>query len=267
MKKKLFLLSAMFFYVHLANAQDLFTVIKVSGNIVIERTGSSLGIGTAFAQNENLLFKVPDSRAAVINPQRGRFLLTSDNLSDFRNSKSNFLPSASKISTRSPYSGSKITALKDQMEGNFVILNEMKILVDTTVFPLTEKKFLYISYEYNNKTVNKKLTFNSDTLIIKRNELLTVNGQVITDPQIDKMKLIYLKEGEPYVATPVSSFNPVFPDNKIISQEIGVIIDKMDKKSYDEKLNEVSAFIGEFYGKVDANSLENWLNKYLGLKK
>ena len=257
----------MFFYIHLTYAQDLFTVIKVSGNIVIERTGSSLGIGTAFAQNENLLFKVPDSRAAVINPQRGRFLLTSDNLNEFRNSKSNFLPSAGKISTRSSFSGSKANALKDQMEGDFVILNEINILVDTTVFPLTEKKFLYISYEYNSRTINKKLTFHSDTLIIKRNELLTVDGKVISDPHIDNMKLIYLKEDEPYLTTTVCSFNPVFPDNKAFSQEIGVIIDKMDKKSYDEKVNEIAAFIEEFYGKVDENSLKRWLNKYLSLRQ
>jgi len=266
MKNKLFLMLPVFLYVHLTSAQDLFTVIKVSGNIVIERTGSQLGIGTAFLQNENLVFKVPDSRAAVINPQRGRFLLTSENLTEFKSSKSVFLPSAGKISTRA-YSMNSKSNLKDLFEGDFVILNELKIIVDTTLYPLTDKEFLYISYEYNNKTVNKKLAFHSDTLVIKRNELLTVGGREIADPKIDQMKLIYLKEGEQYKSTPVCSFTPVFPDPGTISAEIAVIIEKMSIKTYQEKLNEISAFIEEFYGTVDENSLKKWLEKYLGLKQ
>jgi hypothetical protein len=38
-------------------------------------------------------------------------------------------------------------------------------------------------------------------------------------------------------------------------------------KTYNEKLNEISAFIREFYGKIDENSVKTWLNKNFGLKK
>jgi hypothetical protein len=267
MKKKSIIFISVILFVPLTYAQDNFTVIKVSGNIVIERTGSSLSTGTAFAQNENLLFKIPESRAAVINPQRGRFLLTSENLTEFRDSKSNFLPSAGKISTRSVGTRPKVNDLKDRFEGNYVILNENKIKIDTTFFPLTEKKFFYITYDYKNKTINKKLAFNIDTLLIKKNELLTVDGKVISDPRINQMKLIYLQEGEKYVSTPVCSFTPVFPDFDILTQEIKIMIDQMDMKTYNEKLNEISAFIREFYGKIDENSVKTWLNKNFGLKK
>jgi hypothetical protein len=266
MKKILFLMLAVLFLVHRSSAQDLFTVIKVSGNIVIQRTGSTLGIGTSFPQDENLVFKAPESRAAVINPQRGRFLLTADNQSEFRSSKSVFLPSAGKISTRTLNLNSKGN-LKDELQGSFVILNEMKMIVDTALYPLSDKKYLYISYDFNNRTINKKLSFNKDTLIIKRNELLTIGGNEIVDPKIDHMNLIYLIEGTPYVSKQVCSFNPVFPDSKTISQEIGIIIDKLNNSSYNEKLAEISSFFEDFYGKVDYNSLRNWLDKYLGLRK
>jgi hypothetical protein len=239
----------------------------VSGNIVIERTGSSLSIGTAFAQNENLLFKIPESRAAVINPRRGRFLLTSENLTEFRNLKSNFLPSAGKISTRSIGAGSKVIKLKDQFEGNYVFLNEIKIKIDTSVFPLTDKKYFYITYEYKNRTINKKLGFNIDTLIFIKNELLTVDGKEIPDTEINHMKLMYIEEGVTYVSTQICSFTPVFPDLKILTQEIKIIIDQMEMKTYDETLNEISAFIREFYGKVDDDNLKKWLDKNLDLQQ
>lgn len=242
MKKKSIFLLSLVLYVQLTFAQYNFTVIKVSGNIVIERTGSSLGIGTSFAQNENLLFKIPESRAAVINPQRGRFLLTSGNLTEFRNSKSNFLPSAGKISMRAVGTSPEVNNLKDQFEGNYVIFNEIKIKIDTTVYPLTNKKYFYITYDYKNRTINKKLAFNKDTLLIRKNELLTVDGKEITDPQINQMKLVYLETGETYVSAPVCSFTPVFPDFKILSQEIKIIIGQMEMKTYNEKLNENISF-------------------------
>lgn len=267
MKKKFFFFLSMVAFVQLTLAQNNFTVIKVTGSIVIERTGSPLGIGTSFAQNENLLFKMPESRAAVINPQRGRFLLTSENLDEFKNSKSNFLPSAGKISTRAVLTKPKFINLKDQLEGNCVILNEIKIKIDTTVYPMTAKKYFYISYDYNNRTINKKLAYNKDTLIIKKNELITIDGREISDPQIKQMNLLYLIEADSYISSPVTSFTPVFPDSKILVQEIKVIVDQMEMNTYNAKLNEISAFFQDFYGKIDENSLKKWLNENFGLEK
>lgn len=267
MKKRIIFLLIMVFYARLTYSQDYFTVIKISGNIVIERTGSPLGIGTSFAQNENLLFRIPESRAAVINPNRGRFLITSGNLAEFKNSKSNFLPSVGKISKRGPGTALKADELEEGFEGNYVFLNEIKIKIDTAVFPLTDKKFFYIKYEYHNDTINKRLDFIKDTLVIKKNELLTVDGKEITDPDIKKMELFYLEIGKKYVSVPVCTFTPVFPDLKILTREIKIIIDQMKMNTYNEKLNEIYAFIGEFYGKVDANSLKQWLYDNFGLKK
>jgi hypothetical protein len=265
MRKYLILLLVVF-CVRVTYAQDVFTVIKVSGNIIIERTGSQLGIGTSFTQNENLVFKAPDSRAAVINPQRGRFLLTSQNSAEFRSSKSNYLPSAAKISTRAVGFGTRTSDLKNNLEGNYVILDENKIIVDTIVYPLASKKYFFLKYDYNNKPVNKKLASVKDTLIIKRNEVLTVGGTVIPNPQITMMQLIYFREGEINGATVIGTFTPVFPDPVVFKKEIQIIVDQMKMNPYTDKFREISAFIRDFYGKVDENSLKGWLNDNLNLK-
>jgi len=267
MKKNLIFLLAVCLYSQRTNAQDLFTVIKVSGNIIIERTGFALGTGTSFAQNENLLFKIPESRAAVINPDRGRFLLTSENLTDFRNYKSNYLPSAGKISTRALSVNMAIKDLKDHFEGNYFILNETGLKIDTTVYPMSDSRFFYITYNYANRAINKKLAFNYDTLFLKKNELLAVDGKLIPDSSISEMALMYLVAGESYTATPVCVFTPVFPDYIVLGQEISVILDQINKKSYNEKYNEISAFINEFYGKVDDANLERWLQENFGLRE
>ena len=271
MKKNLiFLLSVCLSLQASTYAQDLFTVIKVSGNIVIERTGSMLDIGTSFFQNENLLFKVPESRAAVINPDRGRFLITSENLSTFKTSKSNFLPPAGKISTRalstSPNRG--IGDLKNHFEGNYLMLDEIRLKIDSTVYPMADNKFFFITYNLKDRQINKKLIHKHDTLFINRNELLIVDGKIIPDSLVTSMKLAYLiVEDGSYNAATVCTFTPVFPDKSSLGQEVKVIYDLMANKSYNEKMNEISAFVKEFYGKFDDKSLQKWLFDNFGIKQ
>jgi hypothetical protein len=267
MKRKVVFFLSFVFLVNPANAQDFFTVIKVSGNIVIERTGSSLGIGTSFPQNENLLFKIPESRAAVINPRIGRFLITSENVNEFRNAKSNYLPSSGRMSTRAIGHVYSAGDLAVNLKDDYLILNENKVLVDTIDYPLSDKKFFYISYELNNKTINKKLSFNSDTLIIRKRELLTVEGKEITTPDIKVMKLIYYLEGTDFRTKTVTFFTPVFPGLDTLKKETKIILDQMKLKPYDDILKEIESFIREFYGRIDETDLRIWLKENFGLRQ
>jgi len=271
MKMKLVLIVLLFtnlsFQLTTAFSQDKFTVIKVSGSILIQSTGSALGIGTAFSQNEDLLFKIPESRAAVINPKRGRFLLTSNNMSEFKDSKSNFLPATGNISARGGDNILNINDLITYFEGNFVIFDKVKIKISPAFFPMNAQKYFYIRYLYKNETINKKLAYSSDTLIINKNELLTIDGKQIPNPEIKEMKLMYMEEGEKYVSTPICIFTPVFPDLGQLKSEIKIIIEQMKDKSYSEQLNEITNYINEFYGNPEANNLKSWLKENFGLSQ
>lgn len=267
MKEVIFFLLSFVFFVNEANAQDYFTVIKVNGNIVIERTGNPLGTGTSFARNENLLFRIPESRAAVINPELGRFLLTRDNMDEFKNSKSTFLPSSAKIRTRSIKTATDKYDLSAQLEDNYLMLDENRILIDTAIYPLNSKEFFFLTYDYQNRTINKRLSFIADTIIIRQTELLAVDGSEIPASDIKQMKLIYYKEGDSYLLKPVCSFSPVFPDLNTLWKEVSVIIHQMEMNTYEEKFNEISAFIREFYGSIDETNLRRWLEEATGFKE
>jgi hypothetical protein len=262
-----FVLLTFIFWQTSSFGQDKFTVIKVSGSIVIQSTGSTLNIGTAFSQNEDLLFKSSASRAAVINPQRGRFLLTSDNSSEFMNSKSVFLPSSGKISARGGNAILSANDLKNYFEGSYVIFDKIRIKINPDVFPMNSKKYFYIRYQYKNETINKKLAYSSDTLIISKNELLTIDGKQIPNPEITEMKLMYMEEGEKYVSTPICAFIPIFPDLNQLKLEVKIMIDQMNNKSYNEKICEISSYINDFYGKPEENNLKEWLRANLDLKQ
>jgi hypothetical protein len=267
MKRKLVFLLSFVFYVFPANAQDLFTVIKVSGKIVIERTGSPLGIGTSFAQNENLLFKIPESRAAVINPRMGRFLITANNVNEFRNAKSNYLPAPGRMSTRAIEQIYDPGDLARNIKDDYIILNRNKVLVDTSIYPMSAEKYFYISYDLNEKTINKKLSFNADTLIILKKELLTVDGKELSSPEITYMKLIYYLENGNFTNKNVSVFAPVFPDINTLKQELKIITDQMELKPYEEVFKEIKTFLSEFYGNIDETDLKIWLKENFGLRQ
>ncbi len=260
----IFLFNLLFLFTNVFS-QDKFTVIKVSGSILIQSTGSALGIGTAFSQNEDLLFKIPESRAAVINPKRGRYLLTSNNVSEFKNSKSNFLPSTNNISARGSDNILNINDLKSCFEGNFVVFDKVKIKISPAFFPMNDKKYFYIRYMYKNETINKKLAYSSDTLIINKNELLTIDGKQIPNPEITEMKLMYMEEGEKYVSTPICIFKPVFPDLTQLKNELKIMLEQLNDKSYNDKIAEITIYINDFYGNPESNNLKSWLKENFGL--
>ena len=268
MKKNLFfLVSVCLSFSAVIQAQDLFTVVKVTGNIVIERTGSPLGTGTSFSQNENLIFKIPNSRASVFNPDRGRVLITSESLSSFKTSKSNFLPPAGKISTRALTAITGIKDLKNHFGINYLILDETKLKIDTTVYPLAENRFFLITYTFKDRQINRKLPFKSDTIYLIKNEILTVDGMVIADSLVNSMKLAYciVDKGE-YSANTISTFTPVFPDIKTLGREVKVISDLMAGKSSSERMNEVTSYVKDFYGNFDEACLQRWLFENFGIR-
>lgn len=253
-------------YIASINAQDNFKVIKINGNIILQRTGTALDVGLEFAQNENLVFKIPSSRAAVINPKRGRYLLTAESAAEFASSKSNFLPSANKISMR----GSPVSVIEDlrlKFEGNYVIFDKMNLNIDPMEYPMNDTNYFYIRYDFKAQQINKKLSFVKDTLIINKTELISVDGRQIPNEEIKEMTLMYCTErGDKYISNYISKFSPVFPDQEALKKETGIILTEMKDKSYDEKIAEVTSFINDFYGKCDEECLKQWLKQNYNLK-
>jgi hypothetical protein len=194
-------------------------------------------------------------------------LITSESLSSFKTSKSNFLPPAGKISTRALAASTGIKDLKNHFGINYLILDEIKLKIDTSAYPLADNKFFFISYNFNDRQINKKLASYIDTIYIKKNEILTVDGMIIADSLVNSMKLAYcIVDNGVYSATTVTNFTPVFPDIKTLGREVKVISDLMADKSSSERLNEVSSYVKDFYGNFDDACLQRWLFENFGIK-
>jgi hypothetical protein len=240
--------------------QDNFKVIKVNGTIVLKAKGVSLETGTVFNEKEDLLFRTDDANAAVINPQKGRLIITSKN-HNLAQASSNYLPAMYNISTRGG-SSEDPGNLQEFFSGKFVVLDKQEIEINPAAYPMDKDHFFFFRYIYKGEEINKKLSYSGDTLIIDKTGLYTVDGQPIPSPDNTLIRLFYRKGTE---SIQLSEFNLIFPDTKQLQEEVKVILDAIQDRSPSQKVAEVKNYITDQYGKIYRENLLSWLDKCFSL--
>jgi hypothetical protein len=132
---------------------ESFKVIKVDGKIVYEKSGKNMVTGDLFASNEKLSFLTQESRAAVISPISGRYVLAPNPIAG---AASNLLPAMSNVATRSGAINSTFD-LKNHFQGDYLIMEEQLVAINIESFPLSDKTFFYFQYEIKGEKILKKL--------------------------------------------------------------------------------------------------------------
>jgi hypothetical protein len=243
-------------------AQDDYKVIKVNGTIILKTRGVSLETGTVFSPREDLVFRSDDATAAVINPQKGRMVITSKN-HDLAATNSNYLPAMYNISSRGISLLTK-SDLTNHFSGKVVVLGREEMVIFRESFPMNKENFFFLRYIYKGEEINKKLDFSGDTLFIDRKTLFTVDGSPIPGSDNPAIKLYYRKGKESVF---INEFNLIFPDIAQLTKEVEIILNDIRNKPAEDKIVEVGSFITEFYGKIDSDHLAKWLEKNFGVKK
>lgn len=249
-------------------AQNLYKVISVNGEILAKKANVKLQSGVEVKSDDNFAFLLPNSRAALINSKYGRIILTEQNANDAF-SKAAFAPAISTVKTRGAISNFIATKpeLVSLFSDSLVIIDKLEVKISNALFPMNSNAYFFIRYSYKGEEINKRLTFKSDTLILDKNELYTIDGAPIPNPDVHAMKLYYYEiMGENAKATFISSFNLVFVSSEKLKSEVKVIIDAMQKEHYDKILSEVYDYVNSFYGSMDKAYLEKWLIKEFRLK-
>ncbi len=235
-------------------AQEKYKVIKVNGTIKVVETGVSLTQGILFEENNQLNFATSNARAAVINPNKGRFIIT-ENSHNLASAGSNFLPAMNNISSRA---GAILTmqALQNHFSGDYVIIGKTEIELNAQVFPMDNDNFFHIQYQYNGELINKKLGFVDDSLLLIKSSIYKVDDKPIESPDNQSVKLFYRNNGASVL---VSEFNLILPNVDELKAEVQIILSELQEKSMEEKKAEVNGYISEFYGTIDIDNLNKWL--------
>lgn len=261
MKPIISVLFFLFIFTGTVFSQNDFKVIKVNGTILLKDRGISLETGTVFSQKEDLLFRSDDATAAVINSQRGRIVITSNN-HDLSAAGSNYLPSMYNISSRGAALLNR-SDISDHFSGRYVILEKEEINVNPDAFPMNKENFFFLRYTYKGEEINKMLPFRGSTFYLDKTSLLTVDGNPIPGTDNTKIKLYYHRAGESVL---ISEFDLIFPEMSQLKKEIEIILSECKKNAKDDIIREAGSYINEFYGKVNAEILAGWLESNFGIR-
>lgn len=236
---------------------DKYKVIRVDGRIVFQRTDAAMKKGDIFLSGTALSFLTPQSRAAVISGIKGRFVLSAS-----EKGQTKILPAANNISSRS---GALINLidLQNHFAGEYLVLDAIELEIGDANFPMDDKNFFYLSFNYEGEKIRKKLDYDEgNLLLIKKEEIYKIDGESIPVETMDMT--LYYRNGD--ASTKINQFKPVFPDLDELKDEVEIIRDEFADKSETEQIQEITAYLGEFYGKPQKENLNLWLKQEFGLE-
>lgn len=233
---------------------EKYKVIKVNGHIKNKKSGKDLSQGDEFLSTTPLDFKSPEARAAVISPTKGRFVLTANTTAS---NGSNLVPAMNSVATRSGALLNLID-LQNAFIDNYVIIDEVRLKIGKDAYPMDDNRFFYIEYEWNGEAIPKMVSFSNDTLIIKRDDLFTIDGKSVDNPFSINLNLYY-RIDDKNENHKISTFKAVFPNENELKEEVTIILSELEKKKDKEKFTEVLSYVNEFYGKPDKDNLKLWL--------
>lgn len=236
---------------------DKYKVIKVNGQIMFKQTKSEMKSGDFFVSGTPLSFASQQSRAAVVSKVKGRFVLSPSSKGQVK-----ILPAANNVSSRA---GALINLIdiKNHFSGDYLVIGNMELEIGEQAFPQNESNFFYLTYNYKGELIRKKLKSNGNKLILNKEDIFKVDGESIP---VEKYEMtLFYREGK--TSKTISTFSPVFPNQSELKSEVQIILDEFSDKDDATKVEEVTAYLNEFYGKPQTDNLRAWLKDEFKLSK
>jgi len=236
-----------------------FKVIRVNGKILFVKTNSQMKRGDTYVNGTPLKFVTNTAKAAIINPQKGRYVLQSNS-----KGKVKVLPATSNITSRAGALINQID-LQNHFSGKYLIFEEDIITIGSEAFPMDDKHFFYLKYNYNDEEIAKRIPYKGNELILNKAQIFKVDGQPI--PVEEKEMTLYYRNDVDKKSYKINTFTPVFPDLLELKEEINVMLDELGEGKTDEdKISDITSYLNEFYGQPQSGSLYKWLEKEFSIK-
>ncbi len=243
-------------------AQD-YTVMYVNGNIKAQSTGKPVKIGDKLLPESELVFASKNDALGLLNT-KGRYtakLRTVDEEGDVVELQK-FTQQAKTRFNVPRQNMSQLQDLQRNFELNsYVVLDtSTSLLINPVAFPMNKTSYFYVTYEYEGKEVNETLPF-------FRNKLLISEAVIYGNRNQKKVKEVYLfyynfnKDDSILISAFALQF---IKDHKKLKDETSALVNLLlnRKATKSEICGEVTNFLNEFYGNINADDLFKWLDKY-----
>jgi hypothetical protein len=236
-----------------------FKVIRVNGKILFVKTNNQMKRGDTYVNGTPLKFITNTAKAAIINPQKGRYVLQASS-----KGKVKVLPATSNITSRAGALINQID-LQNHFSGKYLILDKDVITIGSEAYPMDDKHFFYLKYNYNDEEIAKVIPHKDNKIILSKAEIFKIDGQPI--PVEEKEMTLYYRNAVDKKSYKINTFTPIFPDLDELKLEIKMMLDELGEGKTDEdKISEITSYLNEFYGEPQKESLYKWLEKEFSIK-
>ncbi len=254
------------------NAQNIYYVINVIGEIELVGTDKLLKTGHKLKDTQQVKFLTENAKAVVIGSNKGRMVISKKQSigstdSEFVHFLKNVL-FPQKTSTRLSTRGNDsfvIEDFEDYFGGSFYafIGNQLKIPIDIDKFPIDKNRVIVYRYYYNKAPVQKILPAVNSMIIFDKEKLYERFGKKINMSLVSDTVELYYVNKLSRATTSLVSFKPIFLNQEKISTELKVLVEyfkNVKKISHPSITQELYDYVQATYGKVNFSLFKSWLD-------
>ena len=258
---RLLLIPALFFFSIVSFAQS-YSVLHVVGRIYDTRSGSYLSTGSKLDATAKLRFDSPGAKAALLSPEKGRFILQQTGGSGDKNDLFYTLaglisPVKGRLSTRSGAISSDWELKEYFNRGAVAWIGEVYVVfASTKSFGNDKEHYFYASYVHRQERINKKLTYRNDSLLFVRSSYFSVDGHPVDPAETSGHVLIHVDEKTGnIVESNISSF-------VLVSDEvIAILSEGLSDLKGQAHIDALTELVSDLYGQVSDVQVSAALNR------
>lgn len=268
-----FTLAALILIILTSSAQNVtYTVIGNKGGVISNSLGRPYQAGDIISAEEQITFKNIDDMVGLVRSDGRRFVLK--NVEGKRNFTTAMRNCLVRGQTRVDWKNFILTTKDDLRfyfsEQPYIFLDSVsKIRINPKTYPQTGSQFFYFTFKWKGpkgyESVDKKLNFKKDTLILSKANIFSVDKHPIKQEDVKDYTLMYFNRGE---LIKIGPFQVEFPDEERMKNEVKILVDIQRQNNFTDKsiAAEVEGFITQFYGNTDRINIQNWLAKNFNVK-
>jgi len=246
-------------------------VLTMKGSVISKNMGREYQTGDILTTDDEVTFKGESDIVGLIRSDGKRFVIK--NLKEKKGARMKYDEAKMIGKTRIEWKNLTLNSMDDLRDyfciAPYIFLDSIaKIRINPKTYAQNGAQFFYFHFNWKkegkSESVDKKLEFKRDTLILRQNTIFKVDKKPIDQRDVSDYKLMYYNRGE---LIDVGYFNVVFPDQDKMRQEIKIMVDIHNKNKVPSSVihSDVEAYIRQFYGSIDKINLIHWLHRNAGV--
>jgi hypothetical protein len=250
-------------FCHWVAAQDIYTVIKVSGKVARQEGGKPLANGDKIQINNALTFNSPEDYVIVVSPNSGSQLINGvpeRKPYEFIQLLQTYVKPQKKSSAYRSVNTSYISELKGMLSSTILVLGDGQIMVDTDQLSLKRPACIMAQYRLG-KVYYRKISDDRSFYLSKKSIFGT------GDIPVESTVALYYCEDEsedPLFgnSTIIGNIFPVYPNEDELLDEIKTLIAVLSGNALtgEQLTSEIKHYLELGYAQVIDQNLLTWLS-------